>query len=220
MAARTKIALVDDHLILVDGLEALLIISGGYEVVAKSGSGELFLQGDQWKGVDVLVMDINMKGRDGIQILRELKTRGFQGKCIFLSSYDDLRLVNESIEVGADGYITKGNANECLEKAIAVVLKGERYYSPDIRSRIIRAFAKTDDASAEAAHQQSLIRQLTERELEVLRLIGQQYTSDEISKKLYIARSTVDTYRKNLIAKLKVRNAVGLGLFAERNGLL
>ena len=77
-----------------------------------------------------------------------------------------------------------------------------------------------DDASAEAAHQQSLIRQLTEREIEVLKLIAQQYTSEEIAKKLYIARSTVDTYRKNLIAKLKVRNAVGLALFAERNGML
>jgi len=220
MTSEVNIALVDDHRILVDGLDALLSRTDHYRVIAKCDSGESFINHSQRAEVDVLIMDINMKGKDGIQIFRELRSTGFQGKCIFLSSYEDLRLVNESIEIGADGYITKGNETECLEQAIEIVSKGERYYSPDIRQSIIRAFTRKDDAKAEAEHERSAVRQLTERELEVLKLIAQQYTSEEIAKKLYIARSTVDTYRKNLISKLKVRNAVGLGLFAERNQLI
>ena len=163
-------------------------------------------------------MDINMKGKDGIQVLMELRENGYTGKCVFLSSYDDLKLVNEAIAAGANGYVTKSSATSYLEEAIATVVSGNNYYSPDIKERILRAFSKSEKKSD--APENGLLRQLTEREREVLKLIAQQYTSEEISQKLYIAKSTVDTHRKNLISKLKVKNAVGLGLFAERNGLI
>ena len=220
MTAKTNIAIVDDHVILLDGLEALLLATEKFEVIAKEVSGEDLLKRTDLANIDVLLMDINMKDKDGIQILRELRATGFQGKCILLSSYNDLRLVNEAFDVGADGYITKNSATDCLAEGIELVQSGERYYSPDIRKRIIRAFSKNDTEVVETTQEQSVMRQLTEREREVLKYIAQQYTSEEIAKKLYIAKSTVDTHRKNLIYKLKVKNAVGLGLFAERHGLI
>lgn len=216
----THILLVDDHKILLDGVEALLAESNQDYAISKEYSGESVLLRSDLEHIDIIIMDINMKGKDGIESLRELREMGYDGKCIFLSSYDDLKLVNEAFAMGATGYVTKSSATEFLEEAIQIVMNGQTYYSPDIRDRILRAFSKSDTQQVESANEQGIVRQLTEREREVLKLIALQYTSDEISKQLYIAKSTVDTHRKNLIYKLKVKNAVGLGLFAERNGLI
>ena len=213
-----SIALVDDHKILLDGIEALLASNHDYKVVIKEESGEDLLKRSDIDAVQLLIMDINMKGRDGIQVLKELRDNGYDGTCIFLSSYDDLKLVNEAIKLGAKGYVTKGSATEYLEEAIKAVRRGDNYYSPDIQRRILSAFSKSEKEK-DGTKEQGVLRQLTEREIEVLKLIAQEFTSDEIAKKLFIAKSTVDTHRKNLIFKLKVKNAVGLGIFAERNKL-
>ncbi|MCB0669885.1 MAG: response regulator transcription factor [Saprospiraceae bacterium] len=215
-----RIGLVDDHKILMDGMEALLSMQGDYSILFKVDRGEKLLSRTDLSEIDLLVMDINMPDMDGIDALRSLSKTAFQGYCIILSSYDDLHLVNEAIQAGARGYITKNSATEYLEEAIRAVENGEIYYSPDVRERILKSFSKSNIDLAEENSESAMLRQLTERELEILKLIAQQYTSEEIGKKLFIAKSTVDTHRKNLINKLKVKNAVGLGLFAKRQGLV
>jgi len=212
---KIRIALVDDHKILLDGIEALLTQKNELKIVAKAVSGDDLLRKVNIDEIDIIIMDINMKDRDGIQVFKELKESGYQGECIFLSSYDDLKLVNEATDIGAKAYVTKGSATEYLEEAIKEVSQGEIYYSPDIKERILRAFTKSSQNKASKNPEKGVLRQLTEREREVLKLIAQEMTSDEIAKKLYIAKSTVDTHRKN-----QVKNAVGLGLFAERHGLI
>ena len=216
-----NIVLLDDHAILMDGLEALLRINQSYQVIGKFKSGqELLEQFDDLK-IDLIIIDVNMKGQDGIDVFDALKNKGYGGKCIFLSSYDDLKLVNAAIDKGANGYISKASATKYLHEAIEHVMQNKGiYYSPDIKEKILNAFSRFDTNQAEYQDEAGVLRQLTEREIEVLRLIALQYTSEEIAKKLYIAKSTVDTHRKNLIHKLKVKNAVGLGLFAERNSLI
>ena len=160
-----------------------------------------------------------MDGIDGIQVLKELREKDYSGACIFLSSYDDLKLVNAAMNLGAQGYVTKGSATEYLEESIVSITKGKNYYSPDVQERIIKSFSKSDK-STKPPKEQGVVRLLTEREIEVLKLIALQYTSEEIAKKLFIAKSTVDTHRKNLIFKLKVKNAVGLGLYAVKHKLI
>jgi len=215
-----SIALVDDHKILLDGIEALLSPHEDYKIICKVESGDDLLKRADLNDIQLLIMDINMKGRDGIQVFKELKNLGYEGACIFLSSYDDLKLVNEAMKLGAQGYVTKGSATEYLEEAIKAVKNGNNYYSPDIQKRILSAFSNSEKAKGDSSKEQGVLRQLTNREIEIVKLIAQEYTSDEIAKKLFIAKSTVDTHRKNLIFKLKVKNAVGLGLFAERNRLI
>lgn len=217
MAGPISIVLVDDHRILMDGLEALLSLNDRFRVSGKIDQ-VMDLPSQDLREADMLIMDINMKGRDGIEVLRSLRESGFSGKCLFLSSYDDLKLVNEAIQAGAQGYITKSSATDCLEEGIMVAMEGGLYYSPDIRERILRAFSKSGEDPA--ASEQSWLRLLTDREVEILKMIALQYTSEEIASQLHIAKSTVDTHRKNLISKLKVKNAVGLGLFAERHRLI
>ncbi len=214
-----RVMLIDDHAILLDGIEMLLQSGQGIDVVGKHASGEDLLADEEVNTCDVIVLDINLKGKDGITTFSELKAQDYSGECIFLSSYNDLKLVNEAMKLGAKGYVTKSSATDCLEMAIKQVAKGQKYYSPDLQEKILTSFGgetQKDDDQIE----RGMLRQLTEREVDVLKLIAQEYTSDEIAKKLYIAKSTVDTHRKNLINKLQVKNAVGLGLFAERNGLI
>lgn len=217
-AAPISIALVDDHKILLDGIEALLSQYEDLKVIIKEQSGEALLAREDYHNVDLLVIDINMKGMDGIQVLKELRSNNFSGACIFLTSYDDLKLVNEAMNLGAKGYLTKSTATDCLEEAIKTVAGGQRYYSQDIEQRILTAFSKSE--KKEENKEQGVLRMLTQREIEILKLIAQEYTSEDIAKQLFIAKSTVDTHRKNLIFKLKVRNSVGLGLFAIRNNLI
>ncbi len=215
-----RIALVDDHRILMDGIEALLSGDESYQVVVKESGGTKLLDRSDLNELDVIVMDINMPEQDGIEVLKQLRQLGYSGKCIILSSYDDLYLVNEAIQAGAQGYITKSSATEYLEEALQAVQDNQIYYSPDIKERILQSFATPKRITPEQNTEESLLRQLTEREREILRLIAQQYTSEKIGQMLFIAKSTVDTHRKNLINKLKVNNAVGLGLFAKRHGLV
>jgi DNA-binding NarL/FixJ family response regulator len=218
--SKTKLVLVDDHKILLDGLEALLVSTNDNYDISKEESGEAFLGRADLEKIDIAIFDINMKEKDGITTYKEAMKNGFKGKCLFLSSYDDLKLINEAINLGANGYITKSSATDNLSEAIELAMKNEIYYSPDIRTRILKSFANGGKKQRQDSSEKGIIRQLTDREMDVLLLIAQEFTSDQIAKKLYIAKSTVDTHRKNLIHKLKVKNAVGLGLFAERNGLL
>lgn len=215
-----KVIFVDDHAILLDGIEVLLNPNPQIYILGKAQSGEELFDNFTFDEVNVLVLDINMKGKDGIEVFKEAKQKGFTGSCIFLSSYDDLKLVDEVTKLGATGYISKSSAAECLEEAILKVAKGEQYFSSDIKDKILSSFSNGSSSSDNGQIENGLLRQLSVREVEVLKLIAMQYTSDEIAKMLFIAKSTVDTHRKNLINKLNVKNAVGLGLFAERNGLL
>jgi DNA-binding NarL/FixJ family response regulator len=219
MAPSINIALVDDHKILMDGVESLLSLQDGLQVQLKCESGEQLLQQDL-SAIDVVVMDINMEGRDGIQILKELTASDCTSKTILLSTYDDLKLVNEAFESGARGYMTKSNASNYLADAIFSVHKGDLYHSPDIKEKILNRFSGVETEEDMDAKERAILRQLTAREIDVLKLISMQYTSQEIAEQLFIAKSTVDTHRKNLIQKLKVKNVVGLGLFAERNELI
>lgn len=220
MSNKVSVALVDDHKILVDGIESLLSVDNNLNVIIKEQSGEDLLLRSDLNKIDLLIMDINMDGLDGIQVLKQLRAKSLEFYCILLSSYDDLKLVNEAMKNGANGYVTKGSATEYLEQAISQVLDGGRFYSPDIEQRILRSFSKKPRNKNNDSREQSLLRHITDREMEVLKLIALEYTSDEIAKRLFVAKSTVDSHRKKLISKLKVKNAVGLGIFAARHKLV
>ena len=210
--------MADDHKILLDGLHLLLSQEDNIQVDKICSSGEELIEYLKQHEVDMVFLDINMPGQDGIDTLRLIKELHPTIKCIMLSFYSDLSLVDQAMKLGANGYITKSGAAEEAIKALHAVQKGESYYGDHIREKILSNFghSKTED-NTEA--ERAMIRMLTARELDVLKLIVREYTSDEIAKALYIAKSTVDTHRKNLIRKLQVKNSVGLALFAERNGL-
>lgn len=211
---------VDDHKLLLDSIVGLLSANPRINIIGTAVNGIELFADYRLDNVNVLVLDMSMKEMDGIEVYKKALDLGYAGACIFLSSYDDLKLINEVMKLGASGYLTKTVAAEFLEEAIISVSEGNQYFSPDVKGKILSSFGTSPQKPTTGDHKKGILRQLTSREVEVLKLIAMEYTSDEIAKQLFIAKSTVDTHRKNLIGKLNVKNAVGLGLFAQRNGLI
>jgi len=218
MENQIRILLADDHKILSEGLQTLLQVKDAYEVVGMVNNGPEVLEFIENQKVDLIILDINMPVMDGISTIVQLKEIGYEGKILVLSSYEDLKLVHDAFLKGADGYITKKNVAEVLFQGITSVFNDKVFYDPIIEKKVLTDFASRDLSSHE--QERAIMRQITDRELEVLKLIASEYTSDEIAKQLFISKGTVDTHRKNLIRKLKVRNAVGLAHFAIRNKII
>jgi len=158
-------------------------------------------------------MDINMPKLDGLACTKLVHKKYPDIKIIALSQYDEKRFVKQMIKNGASGYILKDSAKETLVKAIRTVHGGEFYFCERLSLRLINMELKNEDSS-------SLFPNLTDRELAVLKLIGQEFSSQEISEKLFISFHTVENHRANLMDKAGVKNTAGLIRWATKNDFL
>ena len=216
MQTKIKIYLADDHQLLLDGLQAVLTTNPDYEVVGTSLNGTDVIENAFSSKTDVLVMDINMPEKGGIEVLKELSTTENPFKTVILSSYDDLKLVKEVMKLGARGYLTKQCAGENIVEAISVVNGGEEYFCQTIRDKIFNTFAKNNpQVNTDVMHSG-----LTHRELDILRLLSLEYSSREISEELFISMHTVESHRKNLLKKLNINTTIGLVKYAIKNNLV
>ena len=218
---KTTILLADDHELFLDALGMIINLEEGFEVVDKVTTGtELidYLNDESKTHPDVLVLDINMPKMDGIQALDELKNMQHDIHVIMLSSMSDTRLVHEAVKKGALGFLSKKCARKEIIQAIHAVMSGDSYFGQTVNSSILENLKP--DKKKQKNDDPYMIHQLTDRELDVLKLIALEYTSKEIAEQLFIAQSTVDTHRKNIIEKLKVKNSVGLGKIAVRHGIV
>jgi DNA-binding NarL/FixJ family response regulator len=218
MENKIKIHLADDHQVLIDGMLAVLKTNSNFEVVGFSLNGENLVERVARNGTDILVMDINMPEKDGIQVLREFNEKGFTCKVIILSSYDDAKLIKEVIKLGASGYLTKQCAGENIVDAINTVAEGEQYFSSTIKDKIFNIF--TNNTHNQIMNVDEIISSITTRELEILNLISQEKSGKDISEMLDISVNTVETHRKNLMKKLNVKSSVGLVIFAAKHNLI
>ncbi len=213
-----KVHIADDHQTLIDGVTAVLNLEKDIDVIGHSLNGHEVLEWFREHSADVLILDINMPIIDGLDVLRGLKKMKDAPRVVILSSYDDAKLIKEVLKLGALGFIPKKSAGEYIVKAIRNVSKGNQYFSEDVKSRMMKTLMgmPLPKANPEAA----LISSLTPREYQVLKLIAQQYTTREMAKELRITESTVESHRKNLIGKVRVKNSVGLAIFAMKNDIL
>lgn len=212
-----RIHLADDHQVLIDGLLAVLNNNPRFLVVGHSLNGlHLF---DEVKNnlTDILVMDINMPEKDGIQVLKEFSQKGFPCKVIILSSYDEAKLIKEVIKLGASGYLTKQCAGENIIDAILTVADGNQYFSSAIKDKIFDTYSGV--YNSKELDSKDIISSITDRELEILSLISQEKSGKDISEQLHISTNTVETHRKNLMKKINVKSSIGLVMFATKNNL-
>ncbi len=217
MNYKIKVHIADDHKILIDGVIALLNTEDDIEVEGYSLTGRQVVNWSSKNTSDVLVLDINMPEMDGIDVLKTFKQRNTKIKTIILSSLSDPKLVQEMIALGANGFVDKSRANEQIIDAIRVVHNGIQYISEDIKVKLLDLYASDSNETKEP---QLLHGDLTEREIAVLKLIVKEKKSHEIAEKLNISSKTVETYRTNLYKKLKVKNVVGLAVYAVRNNIV
>lgn len=216
---RIKVHIADDHQILIDGIVAVLNNEDDIDVVGHSLNGRELLEWLSNNETDVLVLDVNMPQLDGLEVLNFLNDNEMQQNTIILSSYDDVKLVKEVLKIGAKGFLAKKCAGENIVEAIRIVHSGDQYFSKDVQKDLVDSLiGKT---IKKKIHQDGVFSSsLTDRELQVLRLISTEMSTREIAKQLNISTSTVDTYRKNLLHKTKAKNSVGLAMYAVKNKLL
>ncbi|REE80535.1 DNA-binding NarL/FixJ family response regulator [Lutibacter oceani] len=217
---KIKVHIADDHQLLIDGINAVLSSENNIEVVGSSLNGEDVLNWFALNEADILILDINMPKVDGIAVLQSFVKSGFQQKVIVLSSYDDAKLIKEVLKIGANGFLAKKCAGENIVEAINAVYCGKQYFSESVKDKLLSSFTKNNLSIDKISQDGTFFSPLTPRETDVLKLICKQYNSNEISKTLHISINTVETHRKNLIHKLKVKNVVGLAIYAIKNNIV
>jgi len=205
-----KVLLVDDHAIVSDGLQALLQIVDGVEIVNKLTSGDFVLAYLKQHLVDLMITDYAMPDMDGLTLVKKAKQIKPDLKIIVLSMHDEVVMIREMLSAGVDGYVLKKYAQQELVNAIEMVRNGSQYWSAEV-NRALLSFLLPQET------QQN---QITERELEVLRLLAQELTSKQIADKLFISERTVETHRKNLMRKTGANNGIGLMRYAYGKKLL
>ncbi|MFE3847409.1 response regulator [Flavobacterium sp. LB3P45] len=218
MMPKIRIHLADDHKILIHGISSLLQTIPNFEVVGFSLNGATLFDEVTQNKTDVLILDINMPQRDGIAVIKEFAEKGFPCKVIILSSYDDLKLIKEIMKLGASSYLTKQCAGENIVEAILAVYRGEEYFSEIVREKIFSNVTKDNPKLNNLIPTINSL--LTGREVEIITLISLEYSGKEISEQLYISINTVETHRKNIMKKLKLKNTISLVKYAIKNNLI
>ncbi len=218
MDSKIKIFLADDHQLLIDGLIAVLKTEPQFDVVGHSLNGVDLLEKAILAKADILVMDINMPEKDGLEVLRELSGKAHPFRIVVLSSYDDLKLIREVMKLGACGYLTKQCAGENILEAISVVNSGEEYFCDTVREKIFSSFARSNPKINTDSN--AFVTNLTGRELDVIRLLALEYSGKQISEELFISTHTVESHRKNLLKKLNMKTTVGLVKYAIKHNIV
>ena len=206
MNEKIKLLLADDHHILLDGLRALIANQADMTVLGSYENGRLLLEAvPEFEQVDVVLADISMPEMNGHQLTLKIKETYPDIAVIILSMHDDGTHIMDMVEAGVSGYVLKNANDGDLLEAIRMVHGGGMYFSPEVSAQIaalVHHRQQQRDAPPEVT--------LTSRELDVLRLVGDELTNAEIGDKLFISERTVETHRKNMLRKTGSKSIVGL----------
>ncbi|MEQ8364438.1 MAG: response regulator transcription factor [Cyclobacteriaceae bacterium] len=208
-----KLMMVDDHQMLIDGVKALLADQSKYQIVSESTDGKDALQKLASNEVDIIITDLNMPQMGGVELVREVKINYPHIKVLVLSMHNNRETISEILMSEAEGYILKNTGKQELLAALEKINNHGTYYSNEVLSLMFEK-VKHDKKKENAT------KKLTERELEILILITEEFSSEEIAEKLFISKRTVDTHRINILAKTQVATLVGLIKFAFQHGLI
>lgn len=204
--------IVDDHAILRSGLRRVLDAEPDIEVVGEAESAERAVFETLATKPDVVLMDIVMPGKSGIEGMPAVRQAAPKAKVLILSMQDDPRYVREAFEMGAHGYVLKEAADTEVVGAVRAVAAGEQYVHPALGARLVAAEAEERRRAEEDP--------LSEREREVLRLLALGHTNQEIAKLLYISVRTAETHRAHIMQKLRLSSRAELVRYALENGLI
>jgi len=203
-----RIVLADDHTIVREALASLLESVPGFEVVAQASSGEELLQVVDFQRPDIVLTDISMPGLDGIEALARLRERFPELPVVVLSMLDGVDVIKRAVAGGARGYLLKNASRQELEHAVRTVRASGQYFSPAIASILLR---KDSDGPSQL---------LTERQIEILRLIATGHSSKEIGFELGLSSKTVDVHRAHIMQRLDIHDIATLTRYALKNGVL
>jgi DNA-binding NarL/FixJ family response regulator len=216
MGGPRKIIVAEDHKILREGLISLLAGSDDIKVVGEAEDGLEAIRRVDQVHPDLVLLDLSMPRMDGLSAIREIKARSPKTKILALTIHESEDFILEAFKSGADGYCLKDASSSELLMAIKSVLSGKRYLSPGISDKVLEGYIegrKTLKAS-------SSWDTITQREREILKLVGEGYKNKEIADFLFISTKTVEKHRSNIMRKLDIHTASGLTALAIEKGLV
>jgi DNA-binding NarL/FixJ family response regulator len=212
---KTRVLLADDHAMVRSGLRMVLNAQPDIDVVAEAGDGAEAVQRALQEDIDLAILDVAMPRMTGLQAVAELHRRRPDLRVLILSKYDNEQNFFEALKAGASGYVLKSAANRDLVEAIRASMRGEPFLYPAAVTALIRDYLER------ARHGENTPEDpLTPREQEVVKLIAEGHTSEEIAATLVISKKTVERHRANILEKLGMRNRVELTRYAIRRGLV
>lgn len=209
--AKIKVLIADDHEILRFGISTFLSSADNIQIVGEASSGEECIELFKQKNPDVCVLDISMPGMNGIETTKAIREIDPDVKVLILSMHIDKAILDQVLEAGINGYLLKDTEKTELLHGIESIAKGQQVFSDPIQKLITKSYLNGGRTPHES---------ITSRELEVLQLIVEGYSSKLIADKLDISPRTVDTHRGNIMQKLNIPNAAGLVRYAMENDLV
>lgn len=208
-----SVMLADDHTLLREGLRRLLEQAGDIRVQGEAGNGSEALQLLGQRAWDLLVLDMSMPGRDGVDLIRQIKNCHPDLRILVLTMHGEQQYAAQAIKAGASGYLTKDSAADELVQAVRKVAAGGRYLSPSLAESI--AFERQDHSSDVLPH---LL--LSDRELSVFRHLASGLNNSDIARRLFLSDKTVSTYKSRILTKMNLRNQTDLVRYAIRHHLI
>jgi len=216
MSDQIRLLLADDHAVVRSGLRMLLQAQPDMIIVGEAETGQEAIRRVAELSPDVVLMDIEMPGMNGIEATRRIKTDAPTAAVLALTMYEDDQYFFEMLRAGASGYVPKRAAPDELVSAIRAVSRGEVYLYPSLAGRLVQDYLRRGPAG----EGEPPADELTPREQEVLTLIAEGFSNNEIADRLVISAKTVDRHRENLMRKLNLHNRVDLVKYALRKGLI
>ncbi len=210
----TKVLIADDHQLFREGLVNLISSAPDIDVIAEAKDGKEATEQARKMKPDVVLIDIGMPQMNGIEATRIIKKENPKMKVIAVSMHSDRQFVKGVLEAGADGYLLKNCTYRQLIDAIQSVISGKKYLSDDITEMVIQGYLEPDEANPDGQSD------LSEREMEVLKLYAEGKSTREISEKLFISVKTVGTHKQHIFEKLGLKSNADMVKYAIKEGLI
>lgn len=208
-----KVMITDDHAMIREGIKRLLEFDGEMKVIAEAGDGEECLELLKEVKPDVLLLDINMPKKNGIEVLEKIKNNKLPVKVLMLTVHNEVEYLVKAVDIGVNGYILKDSESAELKKAIVSVVNGENYIQPSLIPMLNAKLVSRDT-------DKDKIEQLTKRELEVLIKVASGMFNKEIAISLNISERTVKNHISNIFKKIQVSDRTQAAVFAIRNDII
>lgn len=205
----TNLFIIDDHQMVVDGLISLLNNEEKYNIVGFTNQPKDVLEQLEALDVHILLTDINMPEMTGVELTRCVKKKFPRIKVLALSMFGERQVIKEMIDAGVSGYILKNTGKKELIEALDKLVKGETFFGSEVTDELIKSFKHNDDNS-----------HLTNREIEIIRLIENEHSNKKIADMLFISERTVETHRKNIFRKTNTQSIVGLLKYAYEHKII
>lgn len=215
MKNKISILIADDHSLIRQGLKQILELEKDITVVAQASNGSEAVQLARTYRPDVILMDINMPGTNGLQAIKEIKQEKLESRVIVLTIHEDREYLFKTLQMGAEGYVLKDAEPSVLIEAIRNVYSGQSYIQPNMTMELVKEFNRVTLHEKEKHDENNL----TTREIEVLELIAEGMINKEIAKKLYISEKTVKNHVSNIFRKLNVSDRTQAAIYAFKHNI-